>query len=32
LTNNFCLKSIHFVNSSAQGSCFPKLIADVSSG
>ena len=26
------LKSIHFVNSSAQGSCFHKLTADVSSG
>ena len=26
------LKSIHFVNSSAQGSCFHKITADVSSG
>ena len=26
------LKSIHFVNTSAQGSCFHKLTADVSSG
>ena len=26
------LKYIHFVNSSAQGSCFHKLTADVSSG
>ena len=27
-----CLKSIHFVNSSAQGSCFHELTADVSCG
>ena len=26
------IKSIHCVNSSAQGSCFHKLTADVSSG
>ena len=26
------LKSIHFVNSSAQGSCFHKLTTDISSG
>ena len=26
------IKSIHWVNSSAQGSCFHKMTADVSSG
>ena len=29
---NFNIKSIHCVNSSAQGSCLHKLTADVSSG